>query len=96
MCNPNCNCIDCIWDRLIENQGKAFLTKTRKNFSYKVENNTIHFIPGEISQEKLRSQTKTAIENSLSLRLKDYCPSDYGNGASSYRWGILNDHRIWK
>lgn len=80
-----------IWSRIVENQGKTFLTITKKEFTYKVENNI--FKP--LRPKKAPDVAKDIVEQAYNvwpIAGPAYFPKNIL--APSYLWGVLNDERI--
>ena len=91
----SCNCCDCIWQRLIENQGTAFTLIRGKNVSYKIVGQYVAWISMEDTQWILFKQKRSSICNSIPSRQNNFRPSRYPGTATSYKWALLNDPRIW-
>jgi hypothetical protein len=91
----SCNCCDCIWQRLIENQGTEFTLKGGKNVSFKIEGQYVDWIPMENTQITLFRQRRLSICNSIPARQNNLGPSMYPGTAASYKWALLNDPKIW-
>jgi hypothetical protein len=91
-----CNCINCLWQRIILNEGIELLLKAKKkSVKYQVKNDIITWIPIEETQKTLYSQSKTEIEKCINSRLKGQKTSIYPGTAQSYKWALLNDNRVW-
>lgn len=93
--SAKCNCKDCIWIRIKENSGIQLYTKTRKSVSYSVVGSTVEWINQEGTQNNLRNQSKEQILKCIEFRRKEELPSDYPQGAQSYKWALLNSPKIW-
>jgi hypothetical protein len=91
----SCNCCDCIWQRLIENQETVFTLKGGKNVSYKIVGQYVAWISMENTQRILFRQKRLSICNSIPARQNNLGPSMYPGTATSYKWALLNDSRIW-
>lgn len=91
----SCNCCDCIWQRLIENQGGIFLLSGGKNVSYSILGNNLEWITIETTQDILFPQNRENICESINARINNFGPSNYPGTATSYKWALLNDPRIW-
>lgn len=95
MHEENCNCADCIWKRILNNQGIIISTIRNISLKYKVENEVIHWIPLEPNQHTLYPQSRVNILNCLLSRINELGPSQYPGTAQSYKWAILNNTNIW-
>jgi hypothetical protein len=91
----SCNCCECIWQRLIENQGGVFRLARGREVSYRLIGNTLEWIPVEITHNVLYPQSRDNICESINARLNNFSPSNYPGTAKSYKWALLNDSRIW-
>ena len=91
----SCYCCECIWQRLIENQGSIFLLAGGKNVSYSILGNNLEWVYIEPTQDILYSQSRENIYGSINARLNNFSPSNYPGSAKSYKWALLNDSRIW-
>jgi hypothetical protein len=91
----NCNCCDCIWHRLIKNQGGIFRLARGRQVSYRIIANHVEWITIESTQEILFTQSRENICESITARINNLSPSNYPGTAKSYKWALLNDSRIW-
>lgn len=91
----NCNCCDCIWQRIIKNQGVTFTLMRGKNVSYMIEEQFVVWISMEVTQRTLFRQGRLSICNSIPARQNNLGPSSFLGAATSYKWALLNDLRIW-
>ena len=91
----SCNCCECIWQRLIENQGTAFTLMRGKNVSYKIVGQYVAWISMEDTQRILFKQKRLSICNSIPAHQNNLGPSMLPGTATSYKWALLNDPRIW-
>jgi hypothetical protein len=94
--NANCNCCECLWERITVNQRCKFLLKRGRLISYQTIGNNVEWITIEATQEVLFKQSRKSICESINARINNYRPSDYTGSAKSYKWALLNDNRIWK
>jgi hypothetical protein len=90
-----CNCCDCVWQRVVKNQGAVLRLKFQKQISYKIEKNMIVWLSMESTQRVLFRQRRISICNSIPSRQNNFVPSRYPGTATSYKWALLNDDRIW-
>ena len=91
----SCNCCECIWQRLIKNQGGIFHLARRRQVSYRIIGNNVEWITIESTQEILFTQSRENICESITARINNFSPSNYPGTAKSYKWALLNDDRIW-
>lgn len=91
----SCNCCDCIWQRLIENQGEIFHLAGGKNVSYRITGNNLEWISIEPTHNVLFPQSRDNICDSINARINNFGPSNYPGTATSYKWALLNDDQIW-
>jgi hypothetical protein len=91
----SCNCCECIWKRLIENQGGIFHLARGRQVSYQITGNTLVWIPVETTHNVLYPQNRHSICESITARINNLNPSNYSGTAKSYKWALLNDLRIW-
>jgi hypothetical protein len=91
----SCNCCDCIWQRLIENQGEIFHLAGGKNISYQITGNNLEWTSIEPTHNVLFPQSRDNICDSINARINNFGPSRYQGTATSYKWALLNDERIW-
>ena len=85
---------DFVWQKIIENTGNQFVTKTKKTFTYKIENDC--FIP--LRPEKApKNITKKLVKEAYN-QWPVKGPGDFSENilAPSYLWGVFNDDRIIK
>jgi len=90
-----CNCCDCVWQRVVKNQGAVLRLKFEKEISYKIEGDIIIWLSMEPTQRVLFRQRRISICNSIPSRQNNFGPSRYPGTATSYKWALLNDDRIW-
>lgn len=83
-----------VWDRIANNAGNEFLTKQRKTFTYKIENNC--FIPLR-PKKAPQDITKARVEEAYN-QWPVTGPGDFSGNilAPSYLYGVFNDDRIIK
>lgn len=95
--NLNCNCCECIWNRIVDHSNNELVLTTVKGVkaSYKVENELVVWLTIGSNQNVLYSQSKKQICNSLNARNLNYGPSKYPGTATSYKWALLNHPKIW-
>ena len=91
----NCNCCDCIWQRIIFNKGITIILKGRKKVSYRINGLDVEWVSMENSQNILFTQSREEICISINSREANLGPSGYPRTATSYKWALLNDPRIW-
>jgi hypothetical protein len=91
----SCNCCNCIWQRLIENQGGIYRLAEGKEVSYHLKSNTLEWIPVETTHNVLYPQSRESFCESITARINNLSPSNYPGTAKSYKWALLNDPRIW-
>jgi len=91
----SCNCCECIWQRLIKNQGGIFRLARGRQVSYRIIGTNVEWITIESTQEILFTQSRENICASINARMSNYSPSNYPGTAKSYKWALLNDSRIW-
>ena len=91
----SCNCCECVWQRILNNQGETLTLKLDKEVSYKIEGNIIIWLSMEPTQRVLFKQRRISICNSIPSRQNNFGPSRYPGTATSYKWALLNDDRIW-
>ena len=93
----NCNCCECIWERILLYAKKQIILTTKKGImvTYKVENNIIVWLTIGPRQNVLYNQNKKQICASLTARSSNLTPSRYPGTATSYKWALLNYEGIW-
>jgi len=93
--NANCNCCECLWKRITENQRCIFRLKRGRLISYQTIGSYVEWITVEATQEILFKQSRESVCESINARINNCRPSDYPGTAKSYKWALLNDNRIW-
>ena len=79
----SCNCPECVWNRIVLNQGENIFTKINKRLSYKIENDVLTWIPHEPTHNNLYKQSKSEILKCISNRKNEDNPSTYPGTATS-------------
>ena len=95
MCSENCNCEKCVWQRIIANQGEEILTTRELRLSYKVQNDTVFWLPLEVTLKTPYRQSKAEILKCIDNRKKKDKQGKYPGTATSYKWALLNSPKIW-
>jgi len=85
--------IDC--SSIVDGLSKNFAIKVFARSSYKIEKNMIVWLSMESTQRVLFRQRRISICNSIPSRQNNFVPSRYPGTATSYKWALLNDDRIW-
>jgi hypothetical protein len=93
----NCNCCECIWERILLCAKKKIILKTKRGIKvkYKVERDVVVWLTIGPNQNVLYNQTKMQICACLTLRNSNQIPSQYPGYATSYKWALLNHECIW-
>lgn len=93
----NCNCCECIWERILLYAKKQIILTTKKGIivTYKVESDVLVWVPLGSNQNVLFNQNKKQICASLSARHLNLNPARYPGTAKSYKWALLNHESIW-
>ena len=97
MTHINCNCCECVWKRIVQygNENPFLFTKTNRRLSYKIHDEKIIWLGEEPTMNNLYPQSKDNICRCLEYRNKNANPSSYPGTATSYKWALLNNDKIW-
>jgi hypothetical protein len=94
--NVECNCNNCIWNRIVSNSGSLTIyTKRGLALKFEVINEVVNWIPLELTLSNPYSQSKTEILKCLEPRSNSLKTSSYPGTAQSYKWALLNSNSIW-
>ncbi|RVU25059.1 hypothetical protein EOJ36_08625 [Sandaracinomonas limnophila] len=96
MKHQNCNCEECVWNRIVLNSEKITIhTKRGLALKYKANKNTVEWIPMVHTLNVPYNQNKSEIFKCFEARKDNNSPSNYPGTAQSYKWALLNNKEIW-